>query len=273
MAKPTARTADKHRLYEMSVQDPAEEIRFIRRVYRDIFRSEPTVLREDFCGTAAVCCRWVRISPEHRAIGIDLDAEVLEWARTRNLPSAGKAAPRVRLYQGNVLSPPRARPHVVTAMNFSYFTFKERPILLSYFRKVRRTLHAKGLFFLDIYGGPEAQIPQIEELVHPGFSYLWDQDAYNPITGAYRCFIHFRFKDGSGIRKAFRYDWRLWSLPEARDLLQEAGFEEIRVYWEGTSADGEGNGAFRPALRPVNDPAWVAYLVAGPRVRSSAIGA
>ncbi|MFH1681913.1 MAG: class I SAM-dependent methyltransferase [Candidatus Eisenbacteria bacterium] len=262
MKRPNARTANKNRLYEISVQNPDEEVRFIRRVYRKVFGSTPTLLREDFCGSAALCCRWVRSSPEHRAVGIDLDAGVLEWARRNNLPAAGRAAARVRLVRGNVLSPPRVRPHVVTAMNFSYFTFKERPVLLSYFRKVRRTLHAKGLFFLDIYGGPEAQVPQIEEIVHPGFSYLWDQDHYNPVTGDYRCFIHFRLPGGTRIRKAFRYDWRLWSLPEAIDLLREAGFKKTWVYWEGTTPDGEGDGIFRPVIRPVNDPAWIAYIVA-----------
>jgi hypothetical protein len=262
MRRRTAKV-DKHRLYEMSVQDPGEEIRFIRRVYRKRFGGNPVVLREDFCGTAAVCCRWVRSGEKNRAIGIDLDRATLEWARAHNLSAVGRAASRITLVRGNVLSPPSVRPHVVTAMNFSYFTFKERPLLLSYFRSVRRSLHAKGLFFIDIYGGPEAQVPQVEETVHEGFTYLWDQHAYNPVTGDYECRIHFRLRGGRMMRRAFHYDWRLWSLPEILDLLREAGFSLTEVYWEGTTSDGEGNGIFRPTRRPVNDPAWIAYIVAG----------
>jgi hypothetical protein len=262
MPRLTAKTSDKHRLYEIAVQNPAEEIRFIRRVYRKHFGTNPTLLREDFCGTAAVCCRWVKTDPANRAIGLDLDRDVLEWGRRHNLAAIGRAAERVTLVRGNVLSPPPARPHVITAMNFSYFTFKKRPLLLSYFRKARKTLHARGLFFLDIYGGPEAQIPQVEETVHDGFSYFWDQDAYNPVNGDYRCLIHFGFPDGTRIRRAFRYDWRLWSVPEIRDLLLEAGFKETYVYWEGSTADGEGDGVFRVARNPENDPAWIAYIAA-----------
>jgi hypothetical protein len=34
------------------------------------------------------------------------------------------------------------------------------------------------------------------------------------------------------------------------------------VYWEGTDADGEGSGVFRPKTVVENDAAWVAYIVA-----------
>ena len=67
------------------------------------------------------------------------------------------------------------------------------------------------------------------------------------------------------MRKAFRYDWRLWSLPELCELMQEAGFKETRVYWEGTDRKtNEGNGIFRRAEHAPDDPAWVAYIVALP---------
>ncbi|MCP5145032.1 MAG: hypothetical protein H6978_09435 [Gammaproteobacteria bacterium] len=43
------------------------------------------VLREDFCGTANVCCALVRWRTTCRAIGVDIDAEVL-ISRAHNLP-------------------------------------------------------------------------------------------------------------------------------------------------------------------------------------------
>ncbi|RPJ45204.1 MAG: class I SAM-dependent methyltransferase, partial [Candidatus Latescibacterota bacterium] len=152
MRTKSAGPADKHRLYEMSVQDPSEEIRFIRRVYRKRFGSYPSLLREDFCGTAAVCCRWATISPRNRAVGIDLNHSIISWARRHHLHAIGTAADRVRLVRGDVLRPPAFRPHVVVAMNFSYFTFKERSVLLSYLSGVRRALLPKGILVLDIYG-------------------------------------------------------------------------------------------------------------------------
>jgi hypothetical protein len=65
------------------------------------------------------------------------------------------------------------------------------------------------------------------------------------------------------MRRAFSYDWRLWSIPELRDLLAEIGFSETEVYWEGTDRKtNEPNGVYRKVLSAPDDPAWVAYIVA-----------
>ena len=60
------------------------------------------------------------------------------------------------------------------------------------------------------------------------------------------------------MRRAFTYDWRLWSLPEVRELLSEAGFRESRVYVDM----GDSNGAYRWRTSFDNIPGWLA-LVAG----------
>ena len=74
--------------------------------------------------------------------------------------------------------------------------------------------------------------------------------------------IHFRFKDGSALSRAFQYDWRLWTLPEIRELLIEAGFERADVYWEGTDKEtGEGTDVYRRREHAESDPAWIAYVV------------
>ena len=62
---------------------------------------------------------------------------------------------------------------------------------------------------------------------------------------------------------AFRYDWRLWTLPEITELLSEAGFEKVDVYWEGTDEESnEGNGIYKVAEIGDADPGWVCYVVA-----------
>jgi hypothetical protein len=118
------------------------------------------------------------------------------------------------------------------------------------------------MLMLDIYGGPEAQVPQFEERECEGFTYVWDQDVFNPITHSYQCKIHFRFEDGSEIENAFEYDWRLWMIPEVRDLLLEAGYRKVEVYWEGADEDGEPDGEFVASEEGDTSPAWVAYVVA-----------
>ena len=73
---------------------------------------------------------------------------------------------------------------------------------------------------------------------------------------------HFEFNDGSEKRRAFTYKWRLWQVPEIREIAIEAGFKECRVFWEGTDKDsGEGNGVFKASMKGDNAPAFVSYLL------------
>ena len=97
-----------------------------------------------------------------------------------------------------------------------------------------------------------------------GFTYVWEQASYEPISGNYVCHIHFHFPDGSKLKKAFSYHWRLWTLPEIMDLLNEAGFGDVVVYWETEDDDGEPSGEFEPVATGDNDPAFVVYLTARP---------
>jgi SAM-dependent methyltransferase len=262
--KRVRRRPDRHELYEQAVQCPEADIRFFERVYRKHNGGElPRSFREDFCGTAALAAEWVRKRQTNTAIGIDLDGPTLEWGRRRNIEPLGEAASRLKLLQKNVLEVTRPRCDVIAAMNFSYFIFKTREALRAYFRIARRSLAPSGVFVLDIFGGSEAQAEVEEEKELDGFNYYWDQHRFDPITNETLFYIHFLLDDGRWVRKAFTYDWRLWSIPEVRELLEEAGFQNSEVYWEGTDrATGEGNGVFLPSERQGSCPGWIAYIVA-----------
>lgn len=259
-----AARADRHHLYEQSVQNTDTEYHFLTRVFRKLRGRPPRVLREDFCGTAKMCCEWVSRHADNRACGVDLDARVLDSGRARHVAALhDEQQARVTLFHDNVLSVQTPLADIVVAMNFSYQTFKDRDTLRRYFARVRDSLGADGLFILDAFGGYEVYNTQEETTRHKGFVYVWDQAQYNPITGHARFHIHFRFADGSELKRAFTYDWRLWSLPELRELLTEAGFSQVDVYWEGTNHESnEGNGVYRPTLNGTADPAWVCFLVA-----------
>jgi hypothetical protein len=119
------------------------------------------------------------------------------------------------------------------------------------------------MLFMDAFGGYDAHREIKEKRKYKGFSYIWEQAHYNPIDGHMRCHIHFGFPDGSKLQQAFTYDWRLWSLPELRELLDEAGFSRVTVYWEGTDPKtGEGTSVYSPATVGDADPGWVCFLVA-----------
>lgn len=256
---------DRHRLYEASVQCPSADIQFFDRVYKDWNGRKPRVLREDFCGTAAIAAEWVQSRSDNRAIGVDLDGPTLEWGRRRHIvPLPDEAAARIELIQADVRAVRRPKADVVAALNFSYFVFHTRDGLREYLRAVRTSLAPDGIFLLDIFGGWEAQAQTTEKKPKAGFTYLWEQKSFDPITHLTRFHIHFRFRDGSTIQRAFTYDWRLWSVPEVREILLEAGFRRTVVYWEGTNlATGEGNGIFRRAERAPSTPGWIAYIAAG----------
>lgn len=255
----------KHFYYERAVQDAEVEVTFINRAYKNLRKKAPLVLREDFCGTAQVCCEWVREIEKGKAHGVDLHGPTLKWGERHNVSALTRdQADRVNLIQKDVRDNHGFKPDVVAALNFSYFIFKERKVLSHYFKCVLKALARDGVLVMDIYGGPDAQKAQEEETDHGDFTYVWDQDSYNPVTGETRCYIHFDFPDGKRMRRAFTYDWRLWDLPELTDLLLEVGFKTVEVYWEGTDEKtGEGNGKFRRTKKGDDSVSWIAYIVAG----------
>lgn len=255
--------ADIHDLYEESVQNVENEIEFLRTTFRSIRGRDAYSYREDFCGTASASCEWVSQGPEFQAYSVDFNADVLEWGRENRVSSLdADEQSRIELIEGNVLSTDTPKVDVVGAFNFSYFTFETRDKLRHYFECARESLKDDGVFFLDMFGGPEAYEETKEKTKHDGFTYIWHQAKFHPVTGHIRCHIHFKFPDGSKIKKAFTYEWRLWTLPEVRELLMEAGFTKVTVYWEGTDDDGEGNGEFTPDATGEADLAWIAYIVA-----------
>lgn len=264
--KPTmADKADIHELYELSVQNVEHEVEFLQQTFRSLSGRTAYLLREDFCGTASASCQWVRQGPDFQAIGVDIDPSVLEWGRHNRV---GRLAPedraRVRLIESDVLDVETPPVDILVAFNFSYFIFDTREAMRTYFRRVYDALKDDGVFFCDMFGGPEAQEETREKTKHKkhGFTYIWEQAEFHPVTHYMRTHIHFKFKDGSKIKNAFTYEWRLWTPPEIRELLLEAGFRTATVYWEGEDEDGEGNGEFNPDERGEADLAWIAYIVA-----------
>lgn len=262
--RPTlAKRADKLELYEDAVHDPEAEVDFIRDTYRKLRGRRPKSFREDFAGSAATACEWARRGPDYRAIGVDIEPEVLEWGRQHRLAKLRPAArARVSLVQGDVLKVKTPPVDAIAACNFSYWVFKTRPLLLSYFKRARAALKKDGIFVLDAFGGHDAFREMRERTKHRRFTYIWDQSSYKPVTGDLLCHIHFSFRDGSRLQRAFTYDWRLWTLPELRELLLEAGFARVTVYWEGDDGKGSGNGEFAPHAQGEAEAGWIAYLVA-----------
>ncbi len=262
--KLTAATADRHQLYTAAVQNVESEIDFVDKTYASLRGAKAVHLREDFCGTAQTSAEWVRRRVTNRALGLDLDEPTLQWGRDNVLSHlTDEQRERLTLKNRDVRHPGKKGRDmdIILAMNFSYNALMVRADMLAYMKAVRKSLAPGGIFVMDCYGGYESLMEQEERRNCKGFTYVWEQVKYNPIDATLDTAIHFEFKDGTEMRNAFTYHWRLWNMAELRDLLAEAGFAKVTVYWEGDDGKGGGDGDFKPTTQGDADASWIAYIV------------
>ena len=276
-AKPKAtqaERADRHDLYEAAVQSPEADCELFEGFFRDARGRMPKVMREDFCGTAKLSRTWCLGKRGRSAIGIDFDGPTLAQARARNLePFAKQLGGRLQLVQADVLDVPPGEvdpADFIAALNFSFCVFKQREQLRRYFANAYGGLVDDGMLILEMFGGTKAIDLDDEERDLDDFIYHWEQESFNPLTNDIVCHIHFEFPDGSRIDKAFTYDWRLWSVPELRDLLREVGFRDVKIYWEKVEDEPDeddedgmmrGTGEYEVAEVAEQQDSWLVYVI------------
>ena len=263
--------ADPHDLYQKSVQSPASDMEFLSDYFKEYTGKTLRHFREDFCGTAYLSSYFVTQHAKNYAQGVDLDWPTLNWGIKHNIsPLTPDQQERISLVNANVLDVQQPRAQMLAAMNFSYMVFHDRPTLLQYITNAKQSLQPGGLFVLDIWGGSESLVLQEEQREIENsqdkdigdFTFTWDQDTFDPLTHLYTTRMHFSFSDESELRNAFRYDWRLWTIPEVRELMTEAEFRDIHVLWEGTDPKTrKGTQTYHRAEKGDADLAWIAYIV------------
>ncbi len=266
-----AEQADRHVLYQKSVQAPEAEVAFFDKVFPELRGRKALSMKEDFCGTAYLAAEWCKSDPQRTAVGVDYDEETVEWGRKHNIEAAGgDLADRITLIIDDVRNVTEPQVDIVCAFNFSYCLFEQRDELRKYFEMARQSLVDDGLLILDLFGGTECEevLEEETEIEDEPATYVWEHVSFNPINHHMECAIHFDFDDGSRMENAFTYAWRLWSIPEVLELLQEAGFSKSRVYWEkyeDTDEDDdelEGTGEYEEVTEVENQESWMIYIVA-----------
>lgn len=248
---------DKHDLYELAVQSPTQTALFLHAAHAGY----PEVICDDFCGAGAVARAFVSAFPSATAIAIDHDPEALAALKAR---CDEELAGRITARKANVLTT-RASADIIAALNFPVGYFHDRSSLLTYFRRCRARLKPRGILVIDTYGGPSAfQTGRYDVRLDNGVRYTWEQREANPLTARVLNAMHFEIPRQAALRNAFVYDWRLWSVPELRDALNEAGFTRSDVFLSmGSSIDAQGRLRIAPAQAPESlDDDYVAYLVA-----------
>ncbi len=263
---PRRRRLDRFDLYELCAQAPEQEAGFLRAVHG----GKPRVLRDDFAGPGGVARAWTRVVPGGQAIAVDLDAEPM--AKCRGFEG-------VRRLQADATRT-RRRADVIAAFNFAVCELHSRDALARYLKNALASLSPGGVFACDLYGGSEAYTPgsYTRRLRGPGrerIEYTWSQRSADVLTARVENTMTFRVRAPGArrdriLKDAFVYRWRLWTLPEVREAMAEAGFAASHVYDRYADAiDGEG----RMLVRPVEEghelgDNWVVYVVGKKRGRA-----
>lgn len=251
---------DRHELYERAVQSPSMQARFLRALLGPVQRNIIT-LGEDFSAAGAIARAFLALSPEHRAVCVDLDPVALGRLAEMLDPSLLSAL----TIRNRDVAEARDPVDILAALNFSLCEIHNRPGLVAYLRNARQRLNPGGLFIADLYGGMDAMsVGESEEELPGGVRYVWEQRKADPLTGRVVNAMHFHLPTGPTLRDAFVYHWRLWTVPELRDAMTEAGFQTLEVHDRlGGAIDSDG--AIHPL--PVTDPdeldeTFVVYVVA-----------
>ncbi|KAL6954824.1 hypothetical protein U1Q18_049069, partial [Sarracenia purpurea var. burkii] len=120
---------------------------------------------------------------------------------------------------------------IICAFNYSCCCLHSRMDLVSYFKHSRNALSRNGgIFVMDLYGGTSSECELRLQRKFPNFTYVWEQAGFDIVQRKTRISLHFHLQKQRKLRHAFSYSWRLWSLPEIKDCLDEAGFHSVH-FW------------------------------------------
>lgn len=213
-------------------------------------RGPARTLHEDFSGSAAFANAWCTSNPRRSALAIDMDPEA---------HADGTPHPRLRRLTADLTRLPRTLPgpakaDVVYAGNFATCEVHARDALVAYLTRARQRLTPGGVFVCDLYAGPGAWRTGDTRVIHPPLpelpsyrvAYTWRQREADLVNGLVANAIDFELVNARGVAvhelvNAFNYHWRLWSIPEMRDAMAQAGFDEVDVYPDAPDAvDADG---------------------------------
>ncbi|CAJ1979153.1 unnamed protein product [Sphenostylis stenocarpa] len=216
--------------------------------------------------------KLVKMDPQMLVSNISLsqNEENMQTGVPESEDTTGSVAQDDKFTTTNLTLPGR---DIVCAFNYSCCCLHKRADLVLYFKHARNTLSTKGgIFVMDLYGGASSEHKLRLQRRFPNFTYVWEQAEFDIIQRKTRISLHFHMKkEQRKLRHAFSYSWRLWTLPEIRDCLEEAGFRSVH-FWVREMPDSteimrtEGFGAgknvkYEEATSFQQQDSWNAYIV------------
>jgi SAM-dependent methyltransferase len=228
---------NKHSLYQKTVQNPKREVEFFRKTYRMIFKTIPTIFREDFCGTALLSCEWVKNNVCNIAVGIDIDEFTINWGIENNVYNLSSGSERIRLIAQNVLEEfkEKTKFDIICSMNYSHFLLHKRNDLVKYFKNVKRNLE-RGLFICDFFGGYHLFHTHTHK--NQSDNYKCRIEQINIINNQSITSLNFKNRENQ-YETLFKYCFRIYSLIELKEALEDAGFNKFKIFIKDVSDDEE----------------------------------
>lgn len=216
---------NKYEFYQKSVQNVKKETEFFRKTYRMIFNKVPNTFREDFCGTGLLSCEWVKNNVMSSAVGIDIDQEALDYGEANNIN-----CDRVKLINQNVLDEfnPDDKFDVICSLNYSHFLLNKRSELLTYFKNVRKNI-TKGIFIIDFFGGSHIYSDHKYEHSKSSGFYEFEGGQMNILNNKSLCKLNHKIKKNK-FETLFKFAFRIYSLIELREALEEANFNNFKLF-------------------------------------------
>jgi hypothetical protein len=222
---------NKYELYQKTVQNAKKEVEFFRKVYRIVFNRIPYKFREDFCGTGLLACEWTNNNVMNEAVGLDFDQEALDYGGLHNVTND-----RVKLINQNILVTYSLEEKfdIICSLNYSHFLLTKRKDLLKYFTNVRQNIN-KGIFILDLYGGCHIYSDHVYRSTD---YYEFHGKAINVLSDQSECSLNYRIKKNK-FKPLFNYLFRVYSIIELKECLEEAGFESFKLFIKEINEDDE----------------------------------
>ncbi|XP_062083091.1 uncharacterized protein LOC133789300 [Humulus lupulus] len=214
--------------------------------------------------------KLVEFEPQELMRNVSLQEKKDEVALESTVPEGSTSLAGGDKYMRNLTLPDR---DIVCAFNYSCCCLHSRADLVRYFKHALAVLSKKGgIFVMDLYGGTSSEQKLKLQRRFANFTYVWEQAEFDILERKTRISLHFHFKNQQKkLRHAFSYSWRLWSLPEIKDCLEEAGFRSVH-FWlrqmpntgENRSTVGFGAGRdikYEEMKHFEQQDAWNAYIV------------
>lgn len=251
-----ASQADPYEIYQHAVQSPEVDIELIQMIYQSCHTKPAYHLREDFCGTGFTLSHWIQQGDEFTGEGFDIATEPVQWGRENNFAVLDDVGKRGVLHIADARDASDNKPDIRIAFNFSYWVFQQRVELKNYFQLAFDDLKKDGMLLVDATGGTEALSEEPYESNMGSFNLIWQQQNFSPVDHTADLTLRFRFEDGSEL-PTYQYRWRVWSVAEIAELMNEVGFSDVQVWWQDDDAPGLG---YYVTQTGVNQPCWIACI-------------